>query len=183
VGDVIETERLTLRRWTSDDLAPLVAMNADPEVMRYFPETLTFDQSRAMLERFEAHFDRYGFGLWVVAVEGRFAGFTGLNTPTMVAPMGDYVEVGWRFASWAWGHGYASEAATASLREGFETHGLSEIFSITTRTNAPSESVMRRIGMRRREDLDFDHPGTPGWWGQAHIVYQITLDSWRAARP
>jgi len=182
VSDAIVTERLVLRRWTAEDLAPLATMNADAEVMRYFPETMTPDQSRAMLDRFEAHFERDGFGLWVVTVDERFAGFTGLNRPTLVTPMGDFVEIGWRLARWAWGHGYASEAATASLREGFETCGLTEVFSMTTRTNAPSEAVMRRIGMHRREDLDFDHPGTPGWWGRAHIVYQVTADQWRSSR-
>ena len=132
-----------------------------------------------MLTRCEDHFERHGFGLWVLDLRGRFAGFTGLNSPMMVAPMGDYIEVGWRLPRWAWGHGYASEAATAALGDGFDEHGLDEVFSITTRTNAPSEAVMRRIGMHRREDLDFDHPGTPGWWGQAHIVYQIRREDRR----
>ena len=176
------TERLVLRRWRERDLAPLASMNADPDVMRYFPDTMTLEQSRAMLERFEAHFDRYGFGLWVVTVDGRFAGFTGLDRPTLVTPMGDFVEIGWRLARWAWGHGYASEAAAASLREGFEVFDLVDVYSMTTRTNSPSEAVMRRIGMTRREDLDFEHPGTPGWWGQAHIVYQITAEQWRSSR-
>ena len=180
--DEIVTDRLELRRWRADDLEPLATMNADPEVMRFFPSTMTFDQSRSMLERFEAHFDRRGFGLWVVVVDGRFAGFTGLNSPTLATPMGEHVEVGWRLARWAWGYGYASEAAVASLRDGFEVHGLRQVYAYTTRTNAPSEAVMRRIGMRRREDLDFDHPATPLWWGEAHIVYEVTADQWSSPR-
>jgi RimJ/RimL family protein N-acetyltransferase len=64
------------------------------------------------------------------------------------------------------------------LRIGFDEHAISEIFSFTTETNAPSEAVMKRIGMHRREDLDFEHPNTPGWWGQPHIVYSIDQATW-----
>jgi RimJ/RimL family protein N-acetyltransferase len=88
------------------------------------------------------------------------------------------VEVGWRLASWAWGKGYASEAAKESLRIGFEEYAISEIYSFTTESNALSEAVMKRIGMMRRKDLDFDHPNTPGWWGQPHIVYSIDRSTW-----
>jgi RimJ/RimL family protein N-acetyltransferase len=58
------------------------------------------------------------------------------------------------------------------LTAAFEDFGLSEVYSFTTETNVRSEAVMKRIGMARRADLDFDHPNTPGWWGAKHIVYQ-----------
>ncbi len=170
--DTFRTERLVLRRWSSDDVEPFAEINADTEVMRYFPATLTFDETRAMIERIESHFDEYGFGLWAVEVNGRLAGFTGLNTTTFDTPMGPHVEIGWRFATWAWGQGFATEAAREALRIGFE-QGLSTIYSFTTESNMRSENVMKRIGMSRRSELDFDHPRTPGWWGQRHIVYSI----------
>ena len=115
---------------------------------------------------------------WVVEVEGLFAGFTGLARANFATTFTPCVEVGWRLAQWAWGKGYASEAAKESLRLGFEEHAFSEIFSFTTETNMPSESVMKRIGMKRRGDLDFGHPNTPGWWGQSHIVYSIDQATW-----
>ena len=136
-----------------------------------------------MLERFEQHFERFGWGVWAVEFEGRLAGLTGLTTTELVTPMGAHVSVGWRYARWAWGRGYASEAARASLEWGFTHLGANEVYAYTTATNAPSEAVMRRIGMRRREDLDFDHPLTPGWWGQRHVVYEVTRDQWRRAAP
>jgi len=195
--DSLRTQRLTLRRWTDEDRAPFAELNADPEVMRFFPTVMTKQESDAMVDRIEHGFEQNGFGLWAVEIDGRFAGLTGLNrtsfeTPmgphveigwfagltglnrtSFETPMGPHVEIGWRFASWAWGHGYASEAATRVLAAAFEDFGLSEVYSFTTETNANSEAVMKRIGMTRRADLDFDHPNTPGWWGAKHIVYRI----------
>ena len=53
----------------------------------------------------------------------------------------------------------------------FGIFALSDVYSYTTESNSKSEAVMKRIGMVRRADLDFDHPNTPGWWGARHIVY------------
>lgn len=148
-------------------------MNADPKVMEFFPSTLTFDESAAMVERIETQFRTDGLGLWAVDIDGRFAGFAGLNRTTFDTPMGPHVEVGWRLAPWAWGRGYATEAARTALLDGFSRVGLVEVFSFTTGKNVRSEAVMVRLGMTRRPEFDFDHPRTPGWWGQRHIVYSI----------
>ena len=168
----LRTQRLSLRRWTDDDRAPFAEMNADLEVMRYFPNVMTKQESDAMVDRIEQGFENNGFGLWAVEIDGRFAGFTGLNRTTFETPMGPHVEIGWRFASWAWGQGYVKEAARCVLDAAFAELGLTEVFSFTTEINHPSERVMQRIGMKRRTDFDFDHPNTPGWWGAKHIVYQ-----------
>jgi RimJ/RimL family protein N-acetyltransferase len=168
----LRTQRLILRRWTDDDRAPFAEMNADPEVMRYFPNVMTKQESDAMVDRIEQGFETNGFGLWAVEIDGRFAGLTGLNRTSFDTPVGPHVEIGWRFAKWAWGQGYAAESAQCVLDAAFSDLGLAEVYSFTTETNLPSERVMQRIGMMRRTDLDFDHPNTPGWWGAKHIVYQ-----------
>ena len=167
------TERLVMREWRESDIDPFSQMCSDERVMKYFPSVMSYDECVGFVKRVIQHHAEDGFGLWVVDVDGSFAGFTGLARATFATPFNPCVEVGWRLAPWAWGRGYASEAAKESLRIGFEEHQISEIFSFTTRTNAPSEAVMKRIGMKRREDLDFEHPNTPGWWGQSHIVYSI----------
>ena len=171
MADSLATERLLLRRWKTDDREPFAELNSDPEVMRYFPRTLTSAESNSFVDRIEQGFDEHGFGLWAVEAEGRFAGFTGLNKTSFETPMGPHVEIGWRLARWAWGHGYATEAADCVLRAAFALHRISDVYSFTTESNTRSEAVMRRIGMSRRTDLDFDHPNTPGWWGVKHIVY------------
>lgn len=170
----ISTDRLVLRRWRDSDLDPFATINSDPDVMRCFPDSLDRVDSDAFVERIELHFDHHGFGLWAVEFEGRLAGFTGLNHTTYATPMGEHVEIGWRLATWAWHRGIATEAARAALHDAFDRVGLSVVYSFTTTTNQPSERVMLRLGMTRRPELDFDHPRTPGWWGQRHIVYSAT---------
>ena len=68
----LRTERLVLRRWEDADRAPFAALNADPAVMEFFPARLTSDESDALIDRIEHHFDTAGFGLW--AVEERATG-------------------------------------------------------------------------------------------------------------
>ena len=158
-GDRLETERLVLRRWTPADRSPFAALNADPAVMRYFPAVMTTEQSDALVDRIESLWDRHGFGLWAVEVkQGEpFVGFTGLAPLNPQVPYAG-IEVGWRLAKPAWGHGYATEAARASLAYGFDVAGLDEIVSITAVVNAPSRAVMQRLGMRHDPAEDFDHP-------------------------
>ena len=167
-----------MREWTEADISPFFLMCSDERVMKYFPSVLTHDVCAGFVERITQRHLEDGFGLWALEIEGVFAGFTGLARATFATAFTPCVEVGWRLAPWAWGKGYASEAAMKSLRIGFEEHAISEIFSFTTETNTPSEAVMKRIGMKRRRDLDFDHPNTPGWWGQSHIVYSIDQATW-----
>lgn len=169
--DELRTPRLLLRRWRKDDRGGFAEMNADPVVMEHFPSTLSKSQSEEFLERIEADFDKDGFGFWAVEIGGKFAGFTGLGRISFDSPMGPGLEIGWRFASWAWGNGFATEAADRVLMAAFTELGFDQVYAFTSHTNARSEAVMRRIGMSRRMDLDFDHPRTPGWNGARHIVY------------
>ncbi|MBX3480863.1 MAG: GNAT family N-acetyltransferase [Caulobacter sp.] len=174
-SDMITTDRLILRGWRDSDLEPWIALNADPEVMRFFPATQTADECRAMAARNQAHIDQHGFGLWAVErrEDGAFLGFTGLTHLKDNNPMFPGVEAGWRLARQAWGQGYASEAAAASLRDGFGRLGLQRIVAFTAVPNLPSQAVMARIGMTRREDLDFDHPALPpGHRLERHLVWE-----------
>ncbi len=109
VTDEIRTARLLLRGWRDDDREPFAAMNADPEVMRFFPAPLTREQSDALVVRIEAHVEEHGFGLWALEADGHFAGFTGIQWTVLDGPDSE-LEVGWRLARWAWGHGWATEA-------------------------------------------------------------------------
>lgn len=149
------TDRLLMRQWTEADLEPFAAMNADPEVMQYFPSTLSREASDALATRAQAWLGDNGWGLWALELDGRFAGFTGLARPTWNPT---FVEVGWRLPRWAWGHGYATEAAREALAVGFDEVGLTEIVSFTAVSNDRSQAVMRRLGMTRDPADDFDYP-------------------------
>ena len=156
----METERLIMRRWQESDRAPFAELNADPETMRFFPNTLDREASDAMIETIETRFDRQGFGFWAleVAATGMFIGFTGLNPLPDGVPGAGGMEVGWRLARHAWHHGYATEAARAALGVAFDDMGLPEIWSLTAVLNEPSQAVMRRLGLTETDR--FDHPGS-----------------------
>jgi RimJ/RimL family protein N-acetyltransferase len=93
------------------------------------------------------------------------------------------VEVGWRLATFAWGRGYATEAAREALRFGFEDAGLAEIVSFTAPVNERSRAVMRRIGMTHDPAGDFDHPALPpGHRLRRHVLYRLSRPDWRAGQ-
>lgn len=178
---ILRTQRLVLRRWREDDREPFARMNADPEVVRYLRGPLDRAASDAFLDRIEKGFERYGFGLWAVEVadSGLFLGFTGLAVQTFPAHFTPAVEVGWRLARHAWGHGYATEAADAALEFAFTAAGLREVVSITTRTNQRSIAVMRRLGMTTDPAENFEHPLLPrGHPLRPHVLYRLTARVW-----
>ncbi|GAA2382654.1 GNAT family N-acetyltransferase [Nonomuraea africana] len=179
MSDAMETDRLIMRRWRESDLAPFAAMNADPEVMEHFPATLSRAESDALVDRIERGFDEHGYGLWALEVRstGAFIGFTGLALQTFEAAFTPAVEVGWRLARPAWGHGYAIEAARAAVGHGFGAAGLGEIVSMTAMTNVRSQAVMRRLGMTRDPADDFDHPRVPaGSPLRRHVLYRLVTE-------
>ena len=178
--DSIRTERLVMRRWRDADREPYAALNADPEVMRYFPATLTRGESDASVDRIEELFERQGYGLWALeeAATGAFIGFTGLNPMPDGVPGAGGMEVGWRLARRAWHQGYATEAATAAVGVAFDGVGLDEIWSMTAVVNRPSQAVMLRLGMTPH--ALFDHPALmTGHPLRRHIAYRIQRDGAR----
>jgi RimJ/RimL family protein N-acetyltransferase len=181
----LRTERLLMRRWRDSDRAPFADLNADPEVMRYFPVPWTRAASDRAVDRFEQRFAEQGFGLWALELldTGEFIGFAGLNPmPDGVPGEGDQ-EVGWRLARHAWGKGYATEAGRAALGVGLVQLGLPTIWSMTAVLNKPSEAVMRRLGMVRHGT--FEHPAVEvGHPLRPHVAYRTdaSLDPWVSGR-
>ena len=183
-GLTIETDRLVLRRWREEDREPFAALNADPEVMRYFVRPLTREESDRLVDRIEARFEADGIGQWAVErrEDGRFLGFTGLAPASFEASFTPTIEVGWRFARSAWGHGYATEAGRAALHYGFQVRGLEAILSWTSVLNLPSIAVMERLGMHHDPADDFDHPLVPeGHPLRRHALYRLDREDWAAA--
>lgn len=178
---IFESERLRFRRWKDNDRQVFARMNADPEVMEYFPAPLSRDESDRLIDRFEQHTEEKGFGIWAVErkEDGAFIGFIGLLEVSFEADFQGAVEIGWRLDNKFWKRGYATEGAKACLDYGFNALGLSEILSFTATLNQPSETVMQRIGMKKAGE--FDHPklerGSPL---KRHVLYKITAADYAA---
>ena len=173
---VIATERLLLREWRDPDVEAFIVMNADPVVMRFFPETYSPERTRRFVARIRESWAERGYGLWAVERKDTtgFIGYVGLWPATFPAHFTPAVEVGWRLAADQWGHGYATEAAHAALTYGFDSLGLDEIVSFTSVTNERSWRVMERLRMQRDASGDFEHPNVPeGHPLRPHVLYRI----------
>jgi RimJ/RimL family protein N-acetyltransferase len=159
---VIETERLLLRNWRADDLAPFLEHTNTPAVMRWLggvtpePEASARITGRLMVWQKER-----GFTFWIVErkADGALLGFCGIKLADMPgSPIEGAYEIGWRLREDAWGQGYAKEAAIASLDFAFERIGADRVVAITFQGNEPSWGLMERLGMTRRPALDHDDP-------------------------
>jgi len=159
----LRTDRLVLRQWREADVLPWAAMNADPLVREFFPQVMNYEQSAGSVEAFRAELAERGWGWWAleVAATGEFIGFAGLDPVDEEMPF-DGVEVGWRLARSAWGHGYATEAGHACLDHGFGVLGLPEILAVTAAGNHRSRAVMHRLGMTYDPADDFEDPTIDG---------------------
>lgn len=170
------TERLRLRRWEASDRGPFAALNADPVVMEFFPNTLSRTESDSFIDRIEDHFDKHAYGLWAVELSetGQFVGHVGLWNAPPTVPFAPAIEVGWRLAQPFWGTGIAPEAANAAITDGFDRLGLQEIVSFTSTINSKSRRVMEKLGMTHDERDDFDHPAVAeGSPLRPHVLYRL----------
>ena len=177
---VIVTSRLILRRWKDADKEPFAGLNADPNVMEFFPARLTLPQSDDLFSKIQAHFRKHGFGLYAVELkaEGSFGGFVGLNVPSFHAHFTPCVEIGWRLSYAIWGRGLATEGAQAVVKHAREVLGLKEIVSFTVPPNVRSRRVMEKLAMTHDPADDFDHPQLPpGHPLRRHVLYRLRFDS------
>lgn len=176
---LLRTDRLVLRRWRPDDVEPFAAMNADPRVTEFFAELQDATATAGLVERIGESFDERGYGLW--ALERRdsreFIGFTGLWTLPEGSPSPGDVEVGWRLTPSAWGKGFATEAASASLADGIHRLGLHEVWSWAVASNTASIAVMERLGMSLR--WEGPNPKVPaGHRLSATVGYHLDGANW-----
>lgn len=153
---MIDTPRTRLRCWREADREAFAAMNADSEVMRDLGGPISRAMSDAKLDRYAAAFSRYRFCRWAVEQrDGDFLGYAGVMPVHEGHPLGRHFEIGWRLVRNAWGHGYATEAASAALHDVFTRVGLSEVVAYTAPDNVRSQRVMDRLRLQREPSRDF----------------------------
>jgi RimJ/RimL family protein N-acetyltransferase len=155
-GPVIETGRLILRQWRSDDVAANTAMLSDPGTARFIaadgkPITseLSGWRNAAVMS---GHWALHGFGMFAVEERssGKYVGRVGPWSP----PGWPGFEVGWGIAKEFRGKGYAVEAARASIDWVFATFETNDIIHCIDLVNKPSQAVARRLGARRDREID-----------------------------
>jgi RimJ/RimL family protein N-acetyltransferase len=155
--NILTTERLFLRPMRQDDLDDLCALYADPEVMRFLGDGQPRNRSETAerLYRTLTHWEKYGFGIWVVCdkTDGRWLGRCGY------ANLHEYpdMELAWTLHRFAWGQGYATEAAQAVVRHAFEVTRVQRLIAVARPQNLASIRVMRKLGMQFEKTFTFEN--------------------------
>jgi RimJ/RimL family protein N-acetyltransferase len=150
----LETERLLLRELRNEDFEALASFMADPDVVRYLHgEPMARQDAWRMLAAAVGHWVLRGYGTWAVErkSDGAFMGRVG-----MINPEGwPGLEIGWTLGKLYWGHGYATEAAAASMRYAFLTQPVDRLISCIDPGNKPSQAVAMRLGETKgpRKDI------------------------------
>jgi RimJ/RimL family protein N-acetyltransferase len=170
---MIDTARLRLRRPRPADEADMIALDRDPDVMRWVGsppgvKTLVETTERAR-QRIAAEHGPMGFWVLETRADGRVCGLGAL----IPMPDGDDVELAYRLARNAWGHGYATEAGAALVRYAFATLALPRVVAVMYPDNVGSQRVLEKLGFRR--DGMIDYRG-------AHVVHFVLQAPDAAAR-
>jgi ribosomal-protein-alanine N-acetyltransferase len=147
MGTILETKRLVLRTWTLDDDAAAFKIWGDAKVMQFVGKPFEgIEVARRALGNAVAAQEKYGFCLWAAVEKSSEAiiGCCGFH------PYGDAsaLELAYHFIPSSWGRGYATEAATACVKYGFEKLEAPQIVAFTHPDNAASERVLERIDMK-----------------------------------
>jgi RimJ/RimL family protein N-acetyltransferase len=180
---VAETARLRLRGWTDADRAEFTRVTNTPAVMRWLGGVQSQADQDAALDRIAGFQRDFGHTFWVVEriADGALLGFCGLkrvNSPGARNP-GDF-EIGWRLREDAWGQGFAKEAAIASMDLAFDRFGAPHVVALTVAGNQDSQGLMKRLGMIRRADMDYED-SRYGPELNPTIVYRMDAAGWPAA--
>ncbi|MEH7444507.1 GNAT family N-acetyltransferase [Bacillus sp. JJ1122] len=163
---IISTDRLILRKMDKDDAGKLLEIFSDPVAMAYYPSTKSEKETNGWIEWTLNNYENHGVGLWIAEDKetGEFLGQCGI-VPQVVDEE-SRMEIGYLFARRVWGNGYATEAATACKKYGFEHLNLSEMISLVDVNNHPSAKVAERIGMTIKKKI-FK-------WGKEILVYSVS---------
>lgn len=162
--NILETERLILREWTREDVAALFEICRNAEVMLHIGNRKPYENIDAAAEFLNwatAYQNDNGYCRWAVIEKssGKIIGSCGFARRKM-----EDVELGYLFAREVWGKGFATEAARACLRYGFEKLKFAKIIALTDVDHAVSQKVLKKIGFTERgiektgdqEDLVFE---------------------------
>lgn len=164
---LLETKRIVRRPFRLKDAEVAFVMNQDPRVTRFIPQesSATIEKVRQLIKQITLNdYEKYGYGRLALVDknDGHFKGFAGLK----FSPDLQEVDLSYRLIHKDWGQGFATEAAQALVRYGFETLGLNRIIAMTLRDNKRSIRVTKKSGMRYWKAIQHA--------GDKVVVYQLT---------
>jgi RimJ/RimL family protein N-acetyltransferase len=182
---VAETRRLRLRDWDDEDELRFFQVMNRPEVMTYLGGVQLPAEWRAAYQRVRGFSRDFGHTFWITEdrASGEILGFCGIkrvNAPGAGDLTGKH-EIGWRLRPEVWGQGLAKEAAIAALDLAFGRFQAPHVIALTVPPNTPSWGLMERLGMSRRQDLDFID-GRFGPELNPSVVYWMEASAWPQAR-
>lgn len=164
---ILETQRLLLRELKPDDAQSFFDLNSDPEVMKYTGDKafVSVDEAHDFLSKYD-HYKKYGFGRWAVIhkTDSSFLGWCGLK----FSPETQEHDIGFRFFKKYWNKGYATEAAEACLRMGFEELHLPCIVGRAMKENKASIKVLEKIGLKYWKENPCG--------GEAGVIYKLNKE-------
>lgn len=150
----ILTERLILRPRVIDDLEACLAMDSDPEVVRYIrgPWSDREKHREFVINRITTDYPT-GLGYWTILKNDGNHEFLGWVLLIPIDGYGPEIEIGWRLIRDAWGKGFATEAAKAILKYAFETLGITKVVADIHIDNSGSRRVAEKIGLQLESEL------------------------------
>ena len=152
------SERLGFRNWIDSDIAKIIDISSDPDVMEFFPAIATKIQTVEFIYRMKLMYIEKGYCYFAVnqLKDESFIGFIGLCYQTYESQFTPSVDVGWRLNREYWNNGFATEGAKKCLDYGFNKLGLKKIIATAPIINIKSIRVMKKVGMERL--TEFKHP-------------------------
>ena len=170
---ILETERLVLREFAVADVDALFAIIGDAGTMRFYRRPFTRDETQQWIAPNRQRYRETGHGLWAVTLKSsdQFVGDCGLVTQDVDGEK--LVEIAYHVHRDHWNQGYATEAARACMRYGFETLEISKLISLIRPENTASRRVAEKNGLRIvRQTIRV------GW---THDVWAITREEWMSS--
>ena len=177
ITEVLTTERLTIRPFQAADWPAVATYTTRPDVMAYMGAgAYTMEETQAFVERNAAGIEVNAYAL-ILTAEAKLIGHMVYHP--WFAPR--TYEIGWALHPDYHRRGYASEAALALLRYGFETMGLHRIIATCQPENPASYGVMEKIGLRREGHFrQCIHRGGDTWWDE--YFYALLEEEWQARK-
>lgn len=181
---VAETDRLILRTIEEGDAAEQDRVLNTPTVMARLggvKELHEIEAKHAKSMQLYAQ-DGFSFLFMIEKATGEMVGHCGIKRVDnpLAKNQGDH-EVGWLVREDRWRRGYAEEAMRAVLDWAFDRVGAPHVVALTSNANVASWKLMEKLGMVRREDLDFDDPAYPPE-DRTTILYSLTAEQWEKAK-